>query len=341
MGSEEGSYEPPRGLRRAPARRAYPPAMRRIGSSDLSVHPLCLGTNIFGWTMDERAGVRRARRLRGGRRQLHRHGRLVLGLGATATAAASPRRSSAAGWPRAATATGSSWRPRSASCRVSRASRRRRSARPPRTRSRASAPTASTSTTPTWTTTDTPLEDTLGAFGELVARGQGARTSRASNYTRPRLAEALAVARASGLPAYVAVQPHYNLVAPRRVRGRARRSVRARGPRLRPVLRARERLPDGQVPPRRRRGRHRRAPARRAAYLDERGLAVLAALDEIAAATATTVAAVALAWLAAQPAVVAPIASARTPEQLADLLPMDGLELSGEELQYLTDASAR
>jgi aryl-alcohol dehydrogenase-like predicted oxidoreductase len=66
---------------------------------------------------------------------------------------------------------------------------------------------------------------------------------------------------------------------------------------------------------------------------------VLTALDEIAATHATTVAAVALAWLAAQPTVVTPLASARTTEQLADLLPVLDLELSAAEIQRLGDAS--
>ena len=65
---------------------------------------------------------------------------------------------------------------------------------------------------------------------------------------------------------------------------------------------------------------------------------MLAALDEVAAAHGTTVAAVALAWLAAQPAVVSPIASARTPEQLAELLPLAELELTAAELERLTAA---
>jgi aryl-alcohol dehydrogenase-like predicted oxidoreductase len=76
------------------------------------------------------------------------------------------------------------------------------------------------------------------------------------------------------------------------------------------------------------------------AYLDERGPAVLAALDEIAAAHRTTVAAVSLAWLLAQPTVAAPIASARTPEQLADLLPVAELELTPAELDRLNSASS-
>jgi aryl-alcohol dehydrogenase-like predicted oxidoreductase len=67
---------------------------------------------------------------------------------------------------------------------------------------------------------------------------------------------------------------------------------------------------------------------------------VLEALDAVAAAHATTVAAVALAWLLAQPTVTAPIASARTPEQLTALLPMTELSLTADELDRLAVASA-
>jgi aryl-alcohol dehydrogenase-like predicted oxidoreductase len=67
---------------------------------------------------------------------------------------------------------------------------------------------------------------------------------------------------------------------------------------------------------------------------------VLAVLDEIAAGHGTTQAAVALAWLAAQPTVTAPIASARTPEQLAGILPMLTLRLTDDELRLLSHVSA-
>ncbi|MGH3074776.1 MAG: aldo/keto reductase, partial [Gaiellales bacterium] len=73
-------------------------------------------------------------------------------------------------------------------------------------------------------------------------------------------------------------------------------------------------------------------------HLDDGGAGVLAVLDEVAAAHETTVAAVALAWLRAQPGVTAPIASARTPEQLAELLPMASLELGADELGRLSAA---
>jgi aryl-alcohol dehydrogenase-like predicted oxidoreductase len=76
------------------------------------------------------------------------------------------------------------------------------------------------------------------------------------------------------------------------------------------------------------------------AYLDERGERVLAALDAAAAAHEVPVAAVSLAWLAAQPTVVSPIASARTPAQLAELMTMTDLELTADELRALDAASA-
>jgi len=75
------------------------------------------------------------------------------------------------------------------------------------------------------------------------------------------------------------------------------------------------------------------------AYLTDRGVATLGVLDEVAAAHDTTVAAVALAWLLAQPTIVSPIASARTPEQLADLLPMARLDLTADELARLTEST--
>jgi aryl-alcohol dehydrogenase-like predicted oxidoreductase len=76
------------------------------------------------------------------------------------------------------------------------------------------------------------------------------------------------------------------------------------------------------------------------AHLDAHGERVLAALDAVAAAHDAPVAAVSLAWLAAQPTVVAPIASARTPDQLAELLAMAELELAEDELGALDEASA-
>jgi aryl-alcohol dehydrogenase-like predicted oxidoreductase len=83
------------------------------------------------------------------------------------------------------------------------------------------------------------------------------------------------------------------------------------------------------------------APGQAGRYLERPGaVGLLEALDRVAAAHGTTVAAVALAWVGAQPAVAAPIASARNPEQLADILAAAELELSAEELSELSAASA-
>ena len=107
------------------------------------------------------------------------------------------------------------------------------------------------------------------------------------------------------------------------------------GPRGAALLRAREGLPDRQVPAGGKKVDSQRAEGA-GAYLDERGKAVLEALDEVAGAHEVPVAAVALAWLLAHPRVVAPIASARTVEQLEQLLPAAGLELTAEELDRLS-----
>jgi aryl-alcohol dehydrogenase-like predicted oxidoreductase len=76
------------------------------------------------------------------------------------------------------------------------------------------------------------------------------------------------------------------------------------------------------------------------AYLNEKGIKILAALDEIATAHNAAIATIALAWLAAQPTVVAPIASARTREQLPVLLRVSEVRLSDAEMRKLSEASA-
>ena len=185
---------------------------------------------------------------------------------------------------------------------------------------------------------DTPLDETLGVFGELIAAGK-VRHVAASNFSAPRLAAALALARTGRFPPYVAIQPHYNLVHRDEYEGDLASVCAREGLACIPYfalasgfLTGKYRIDgdDGDSP---------RAGGARD-YLDERGNAVLAVLDVLAASFATTHAAVALAWLAAQPTVVAPIASARTPEQLAGLLPFTTLELGEPELHQLSFASA-
>jgi aryl-alcohol dehydrogenase-like predicted oxidoreductase len=180
-----------------------------------------------------------------------------------------------------------------------------------------------------------PLEETVGALSELVDAGK-VRYIGISNYRPERIEEWFRITEQNALHRAVALQPHYNLVE------------RAYETSYRPIA---ERESLGVMPyfalaAGFLTGKYRdgvtvdSARAGGAAkYLDETGRAVLAALDEVAAAHNASVASVALAWLAAQPTITAPIASARTLEQLPDLLASVSLELSDDEFQALAGAS--
>jgi aryl-alcohol dehydrogenase-like predicted oxidoreductase len=182
---------------------------------------------------------------------------------------------------------------------------------------------------------DTPLDETLAAFDALVKQGK-VRHIAASNYSAVRLAEALEVSKRDGLSRYVALQPHYNLVVRDEYEGPLQQLCEEEGLPCLPYFA----LAQGFLTGKYREGRtvsSSRAP-RASGYLDERGLRVLSALDEVSAAHDVSVAAVSLAWLAAQPTVATPIASARTVEQLDDLLPFAELRLEESELELLSDA---
>lgn len=185
---------------------------------------------------------------------------------------------------------------------------------------------------------DTPLEETLGAFDELVRAGK-VRHIAASNYDASRLAGALKISDTGGLARFVALQPHYNLVERDIFEGDLAGLCAREGIAVLPYFGLARGFLTGKYRPGGPRGDSPRFERARV-YLNDRGLAVLDALDEVAAAHGTTQAAVALAWLLARPAVVAPIASARSVEQLRDLLPMTDLRLTGEEVSRLTGATS-
>jgi aryl-alcohol dehydrogenase-like predicted oxidoreductase len=185
---------------------------------------------------------------------------------------------------------------------------------------------------------ETPVEETVAAYDELVRAGK-VRHVAASNMSAPRISESLAFADREGLARYVAIQPYYNLVERARFEGDL--SALAEREQLATVpyyalamgfLTGKYRPGGSEVDSPRAAGAGK--------YLDERGIRVLGVLDEVSQAHDTTVAAVALAWLAAQPTVVAPIASARNTEQLDGLLPVGELVLTDAELTALGTASS-
>jgi len=178
------------------------------------------------------------------------------------------------------------------------------------------------------------LVESLRAFDALVKEGK-VRHIAASNYKAPRLAEALAISRREGLARYIALQPHYNLVN-REYEGELRDLCAREKVACFPYYGLAKGFLTGKYRPDTQVESPRAAAAR--AYLDEHGLRLLAVLDDIAAAHDTTVAGVSLAWLVAQPTVVAALASARGREQLADLLPAVDITLSPGELERLSSA---
>jgi hypothetical protein len=183
-----------------------------------------------------------------------------------------------------------------------------------------------------------PLADSLGAFEQLREQGK-IRATGLSNFTADRIDEAVSTARRCGLVPPVALQPRYNLVEREAFEEELRDSAIRNGLGVFPYYG----LANGFLT-----GKYRskadldKSPrgARVAAYLEGRGRRVLEALDEIAAETGSAVATVSLAWLMAQPAITAPIASATSVPQLAELVAAMELRLTLDQIARLDAASA-
>jgi aryl-alcohol dehydrogenase-like predicted oxidoreductase len=185
---------------------------------------------------------------------------------------------------------------------------------------------------------DTPQQETLGAYEELIRDGK-VRAVGASNFTAARLKEALEISAELGLPRYESLQPKYNLS------DRAEYEAD-----LEPLCRQEEigvipyyGLASGFLT-----GKYRSEAdfgksvrgGRMAAYLDDRGKRILAALDAVSARNAATPAQIALAWLMARPGLTAPIASATSEEQIRDLVRATEVRLDPEDIAQLDQASA-
>ncbi len=185
-----------------------------------------------------------------------------------------------------------------------------------------------------------PVEEIMGALDELVRAGK-VRAIGASNISIERLKAELEFSGREGTTPYVALQPHYNLVSRDTYEGDRRRIAEQYGLGVMPYYALASGFLTGKYRPETVQQVHSARAGNAAKYLEtERGLSVLAALDDVAAVHGVEPATVALAWLAAQPTVVAPIASARTAEQVRALVAAVPLVLSGAELEMLSEASA-
>jgi aryl-alcohol dehydrogenase-like predicted oxidoreductase len=180
---------------------------------------------------------------------------------------------------------------------------------------------------------DTPIEESLGAFDELIKAGK-VRYIAASNFTPGRLQESLDISKANGLSSYIASQDQYNLMEREYEKG------------LMPTIEKNNlsQIPFYGLARGFLTGKYRpgvsvesvRASGVASNYANERGWNLLSKLDQIAKDKKTTVAAISLAWLRAQPTVATPIASATKLEQIKEIMPI--VELSSQELQTLTNS---
>lgn len=185
----------------------------------------------------------------------------------------------------------------------------------------------------------TPLEASLGAFGELIQAGK-VRAIGASNYSAPRLAEALDVAERAGLPRYESLQPLYNLYDRAVFEDALAPLCLARGVGVINFYALAAGFLTGKYRSAADAARSARGASTTKKYLNERGLRILDTLDEVAGSLGATPGQVAIAWQIAQPAITAPIASATSMKQLDELVAAARLKLSPEAMALLDAASA-
>lgn len=179
------------------------------------------------------------------------------------------------------------------------------------------------------------LEETLGAYAQLIAEGK-VRYIAASNFTPARLRESIKFSEENNLPAYVAVQDLYNLVDRTSYEGEMAQTVAELGISNIPFYGIARGFLTGKYRP-----GVTDVDSKRAAgameYANDKNFAVLKAMDVIAKDHNASLAAIALGWLRAQPTVSVPIASARTVEQLNEIIQI--VELSPAEVEKLNAIS--
>jgi aryl-alcohol dehydrogenase-like predicted oxidoreductase len=183
-----------------------------------------------------------------------------------------------------------------------------------------------------------PLGDSLGAFDALVSAGK-VRSIGLSNFTAARVEQAMAACSRDGLVAPVALQPWYNLVERERFEGELQASCARHGLAVFPYYSLANGFLTGKYRSKDDLGKSPRG-LRTVEYLEGRGPRVLAALDAVAADTGASLATIALAWTKARPAITAPIASATSLDQLADLTAALTLDLTPAQMELLDRASA-
>jgi aryl-alcohol dehydrogenase-like predicted oxidoreductase len=185
---------------------------------------------------------------------------------------------------------------------------------------------------------DTPMEETLGAYAELIQQGK-VRAIGASNFKAERLTAALETSKKSGLPAYQTLQPNYSLIERAEYESNLEPICKKEGlgvinyfPLAGGFLTGKYRSEEDLAG---------KARARNVAkYLNDRGFKILGAIDQIAKQYHATPAKVSLAWLLARPSITAPIVSATNLDQLKDIISSTELSLDRDSIEFLNKMSS-
>lgn len=184
---------------------------------------------------------------------------------------------------------------------------------------------------------ETPIEETLSSYADLIKQGK-VREIGASNFSADRLAESLKISTDKGLPRYQSLQPQYSLVERTGFEGALEDLCLAENVGVIGFYSLASGFLTGKYRSRADTEGRARGPGV-AKYLNDHGFGVLKALDEVAARYEAKPGQIALAWLIARPSVTAPIASATTLEQVAELVEAAEIELDAESIQKIDAAS--
>jgi aryl-alcohol dehydrogenase-like predicted oxidoreductase len=184
----------------------------------------------------------------------------------------------------------------------------------------------------------TPIEETLETYSELVRAGK-VRAIGASNFTAERLTASLEASKQRGYPSYISLQPQYNLVERADYETNLEPVCVANGIGVIPYFGLASGFLTGKYRSEADLSKSARG-SRVQKYLNEHGLRVLSALDEVSKQHECTPARVALAWLIARPSITAPIASATNLDQLKELIAATELKLDEDSIEILNRASA-
>jgi len=313
--------------------------LRRLGSSDILVPPLCFGGNVFGWTADEATSFRLL------------DGLFEAGFNFIDTADVYSRWVKGNEGGESEAIIGRWMKARGNRGRIVLATKvgadmglGRRSLAPDYVRTAVEASLKRLQTDHIdlyfshWDDPETPFEDVLATYEELIKAGK-VRLIGASNLSASRLFEALAVSAREKLPRYEVLQPEYNLCEREGFEAELEPICRRNGLGVVTYFSLAAGFLTGKYRSEADAGKSVRGREVVGKYLNARGTRILAALDEVAQARGATPAQVALAWIMARPSVTAPIASASRLEQLPDLLAAAELSLTTAEVARLDAAS--